>query len=145
MRRVAIRVHLGRDPRASLGCDGRRDVEVGERSAEVEARPARHDCGPALGDERIDLAMCERRVRRDAHLLVQAADRDQSRRARGLVGEDGEAAVDLHRVRRDHPRPETVGESLGDGGLPGCRRTEDGDDLGLRHRPNAGAASGAGA
>ena len=145
VRRVAIRVHLGRDPCASLGCNCRRDVEVGERSAEVEPGPARHDCDSALGDERIDLAMRERRVRRDAHLLVKAADRDQTRRPRGLVGEDGEAAVDLHRVRRDHPRPETVGESLGDGGLPGCRRTEDGDDLGLRHRPNAGAASGAGA
>ena len=82
VRRVAIRVHLGRDPGANLGCDGRREVEVGERSPEVQARPARHDCGAALGDERIDLAMRERRVRRDAHLLVQAADADQTRRAR---------------------------------------------------------------
>ena len=102
MRGVADR----RRPRAGSARAARARRAAGRRGRRAP-RGGRGPCRPATTatprgvDELVDLGVRERGERADAHLLVERPDGDEPRRARRLVREDRQAAVDLHRVGRD--------------------------------------------
>ena len=104
------------------------DGEVRDRGAEVEPCPTGNDDVPVGGDQLVDLGVRERRVLADRHLLGELAEGGQASRLRRLVGQDRHPCVHLERVRRDDLRAESCSEGVCDRRLPGCRRTEDGDD-----------------
>ena len=75
--------------------------------------------------------MREAGVFTDRHGLRDAANADQARGSSGLVGQDGQLAVDLERIGRHDLGAEAIRELLRDGRLPGGSRAEDGEHLGV--------------
>ena len=118
----------------------RRQIEVDERRAQVEPRTAHDDRRHAVVECRVDRAMRQRGVLADGCLVVEAPDRDKLGRVRGLVREDRDASVDLHRVCGDQPCWNPLGKRLGDGGLARRGRAEDRDDPWLSHGGGRGCA-----
>ena len=64
----------------------------------------------------------------DGGLVVELPDADEPGGALGLVREDGQATVDLHRVGGDELGGKPLGQRLGDGRLARGGRPEDGED-----------------
>ncbi len=95
----------------------RRKLELGERGAQVEARPAHHDRGQTLAEPTVDRVVRKLRVLPDRGVVVELPDRDELSWDVGLVRKNRHAAVDLHRVGRDQARGDPVGQSLRDAGL----------------------------
>jgi len=86
-----------------------------------------------------DLRRVARVLRRCVHLggfgnVDQVMGNGASIGISHLVGADVEPAIDRGRVAVDNLALERFGERKRQGALPGCRRTEDGDDDRLRHR-----------
>ena len=79
----------------------RRELEVGERSAEIEARAADDDRRAPLGERAVDGLVCEALILGDGAFVVERPDADERGRPIGLVREDRQALVDLHRVGGD--------------------------------------------
>ena len=118
---------LDAGPRVCVcGC---RNLEISEGRPEVQAGASRNHRRPVPLDQMVDGVVCESRVLADGHRLSQLANRDQVRRLTGLVGEDGQAAIDLERVCGDDLGAERIGDAPGDGRLARRRRSEDRDHL----------------
>ena len=95
----------------------RRELEVDNGGAEVEACSTGDDCNSRGLDELVDRAVSELGILADRELVREVADGDEPSRPGGLVREDWQAAVDLQRVRRDDLAAELIGDELRDGGL----------------------------
>jgi hypothetical protein len=125
-------------PRA--GSRGRRKVELDERCPQIQAR-ATHDNRSHLVLERaIDRRVRQVRVLADRCLVVEAPDPDQLGRVLGLVRQDRDASVDLHRVGGDQTGRDPLGKCLGDRALARRGRAEDRDYL--SHADGRGRARG---
>ena len=124
---VGVDLTLDPPPQSRIG--GRRNLEIGQRGSEVEARSPATTATPRAPDDLVDLGVRQRGERTDAHLLTECADPDEPRRPRRLVGEDRKPAVDLHRVGRYDLRAEAVRDRFRDGALSRGGGTEDRDDL----------------
>ena len=64
----------------------------------------------------------------DRALLVETEEADEPRRVLGLVRQDRQAAVDLHRVRGDELRRDPARDLLRNGALARRGRPEDRED-----------------
>ena len=128
VRRVRAEVVVALLPAIALtGRRRRRQLELGERGAEVEAAAPRDDGRTARREKLVDRLVREPLVLAHRRLVVERPDADEPRRPCRLVREDRQAAVDLRRVGRDHLAAERVGDELCDVGLAARRRPEDGD------------------
>src|SRR5438045_6164309 len=76
----------------------------------------------------------------DRRLVVERPEPDEPRRELGLVRQDREAAVDLHRVCGNKLHRNAPRDLLRDGALPRGRRAED-RDHGHRSRARASSSS----
>ena len=134
-----------------LGRDGRSQVEVRERGAQVQAGAADHDRPPAGREQLVDLAVGELGVPAGAERGVDGQDRQQPvlepllLGGRGGAGQGLQAAVDLQRVGRHRHRVLSVGaepvrQGDRDGGLADAGRPEQRDDRG-RRRHGRGVSS----
>ena len=85
---------------AGTGRRSRRQLELGQRGAQVEARPADDDRRAAGGERVVDRRVREELVLADRGLVLELPDRDEPGRGRRLVRQDRQAAVDLGRVGR---------------------------------------------
>ena len=132
--RVAVVAALPGPPR--LLVDRGRDLQVAERRAEVQAGTAGDDGDAPCLDDLVDRRVREVGVLGDGHVLVEISNGHEPGRGDGLIREDRKASVDLERIRRDDLRSQARREPLGDGGLPGCRRPEDREDV-VVHRGHA--------
>ena len=113
---------------AGAGRRCRRELQVGEGSAEIEARSADDDRRAPLGERAVDGLVCEALVFGDGAFVVERPDADERGRAIGLVREDRQALVDLHRVGRDDLGREGVCDRLCDGRLPAGGGAKDRND-----------------
>ena len=129
---------------AGAGRRCRRELEVGERSAEIEAGAADDDRRAPLGECAVDGLVRETLVLGDGAFVVERPDADERGRSGGLVREDRQALVDLHRVGRDDLRRDGVCDRLGDGRLPARRGAKDANDhpRQVSGGHNTGAAAG---
>ena len=136
--RLPARAHL-------VGC-GRAQVELRERSAQVQPGAADDDRAGVLGEQAVDLRMGELGVLADREARVDGQDRDQPVvQARPLgerrdAGQRLEALVDLQRVggHRDRPlaaRAQAVGDGKGERRLADAGRPEDRQHAKARKRP----------
>ncbi len=103
----------------------RRQLEPGERGAQVEPGSAGDDRGEPAREDVVDRGVREPLVLGHRAVVVERPDRGQVRGPVGLVGEDRQPAVDLHRVRGHDLARQPVRDRLGDRRLPGGGRAED--------------------
>ena len=120
----------------------RRKAELGQSGSQVEACPADDDRSQTLGERAIDHVMRQLCVFPDRGLVFERPDRHELCRPFGLVRENRDAAVNLHRIGRDQPRGDPVGQRFGDGGLTGRSGPEDRDDAPGQRSLSRGGAPG---
>ena len=125
--RIAVVLALGVS--AVRGLHGRRNLEVDERCTQVQPGAPRDDGRAVRADELVDGFVCEQGELACGHGLREVTDSDEPGRLRRLVRENREAAIDLERICRDDLRAEAAREGMCHGGLAGCRRAEDRNDL----------------
>ena len=127
------------EPLQPLARAGRRAAAAGRgrperRAGRGRCRRRRPASGPRRGSRRSPRARAAgtrrpSRPRRGPRIPT-------SRVGLGLVGQDRQPAIDLHRVRGDELGGDPAGELLGDGALAGRGRPEDREDV-RRQRPRA--------
>ena len=121
---------------AKLRGHRRAQVELGERRAHVEARPADDDRAAPLVEQSVDLGVGERGEAPGRKLLVDPRDPDEPVLEPGLLGGPGGPAenlqptVDLDRIAGDRDRilaalAQQLGDLDRDAGLADRRRAED--------------------
>ena len=113
--------------RSLSGRRRRREREVCERCAQVQAGATATTASPGARRARRSPRAREAAYSPTDALVRERPDRHEPRRARRLVRQDRQPAIDLHGVRGDDLGAEPVGERLGDRGLARRRRPEDGD------------------
>jgi hypothetical protein len=100
---------------------------------QVEPRTARHDHAPAAAQHLVDGGLGKVGVADHRELLTRVHDAHQMMRrpgeqlAAGLVGDDRQPPVELHRVGRDDLGVERLGQGDGDLALAHAGRPEQGD------------------
>ena len=78
---LAALVVVDAPPAVARACRGRRrQPQLGERGAQIEARAADDDRRPPGGEDLVDRRMSERRVLSDRRLVVERPDRDEAHR-----------------------------------------------------------------
>jgi hypothetical protein len=105
----------------------RRQLEVGQGRAQIEPGAADDDGRPAGGQDLVDCRVGQALVVRDRAFLVEAEVPDEP--GLGLVGQDRQPAIDLHRIRGYELGRDQAGDFLGDGALARGRRPEDREDV----------------
>ena len=108
--------------------DWRERREAPFQRPEIEAGPAGDDRSLSGAEDLVDGRVGEALILADRALVVERPDRHEPGGAIGLVGEDRQAAVGLHRVRRDDLSRDPLRERLGHGALSRGGRAEDRED-----------------
>jgi hypothetical protein len=135
----ALRAELvvGRLPALTLArCRRRRQLEVGQRRAQIEAGAADDDGGPTCGDDLVDRRMRKPLEAPDRDLLGQRDDPDEPGGILGRRRQDRDAGKERSGVGRDDLRVDALQEDPGDRRLAARGRPVDREDLRQR-RPAA--------
>ena len=114
-------------------------VELRERRSQIQAGPSDHDRPPALGQQRIDLAMCGLGIAAGAELLPGLDERQQpvfellAFLCRRGAAQSLQPAIDLDRVAVDRDGvlaalPKALGDRDRDSGLSDGGGAEKGED-----------------
>ena len=130
VRRFGPELVVGALPaRPLLGRRGGRKGELDEGRPKIQARATDNDRRQALLECVVDRRVRELGVLADRYLVLEPPDRDQLGRVLGLVRENRDSAVDLHRIGGDQPRRYAFRHRLGDGALARRGRAKDRDDV----------------
>ena len=109
---------------ALTGTRRRRELESGESGPEVEAGPPDHDRRLSGSQDLVDRVVRELLVLGNRTFVLELPDADEPRRLRRLVGQDRQATVRLHRIRRYELGRKSGRQLLSDGGLARSGRPE---------------------
>ena len=127
MRRLAPEpVVLGLPALARSRLRWRRQLERGQRRPEVETSPPDDHRRPSCRERLVHRLVREPFVVGHGGFPVEVPDADEPRRRLRLIRQDGQAAVDLHRIRRDELGGNPLRDRLGQRGLSRRGRPEDG-------------------
>ena len=115
-------------PFARAGLGRGRQLELGERGAEVKAGAAHDERRRAGSEHLVDRVVRERRVLAHRRDVREGPDAHQPLRVGRAVREDRQAVVDLHRVGRDDLGRDQLRHGRRDVRLPARGRPEQADD-----------------